>query len=102
MARDVLAMPVSMVAYEFAFSTGHRVLDSFRSSLTPRIVEALIGTQDWLRKSYGPVVLEENLIELEDLENSKLSCSYFLLYLYLRIYSYLLLILLLLLLYVQS
>lgn len=42
MARDVLAMSVSTVASESAFSTGGRVLDSFHTSLTPRIVEALI------------------------------------------------------------
>ena len=45
-ARDVLAMPVSTVASDSAFSTGGRVLDSFHSSLTPRIAEALICAQD--------------------------------------------------------
>ena len=42
MARDVLAIPVSTVASESAFSTGGRVVDSFRTSLTPKMVEALI------------------------------------------------------------
>ncbi|KAI3811932.1 hypothetical protein L1987_16630 [Smallanthus sonchifolius] len=51
MARDLLAIPVSMVASEYVFSTSGRVLDPFRSSLTPRIVESLICTQDWLRGS---------------------------------------------------
>ena len=46
MARDILAVPISTVASEYAFSTSGRVLDSFRSSLTPRIVEALICSQD--------------------------------------------------------
>ncbi|KAL4279280.1 hypothetical protein GQ457_03G012660 [Hibiscus cannabinus] len=46
MARDVLAIPISIVASESTFSTGGRVLDSFRTSLTPRIVEALICSQD--------------------------------------------------------
>ena len=75
MARDVLAMPVSTVASESAFSTGGRVLDSFRTSLTPRMVEALICTQDWLRKSHGPLIIEENFLKLEDLEDSKFSYS---------------------------
>ena len=48
-ARDVLAIPVSTVASEFAFSTGGRVLDPFCNSLSPNTVEALICTQNWLR-----------------------------------------------------
>ena len=48
-ARDVLAIPVSIVASESAFSTGGRVLDPFRSSLSLNTVEGLICTQNWLR-----------------------------------------------------
>ncbi|XP_052883503.1 zinc finger BED domain-containing protein RICESLEEPER 2-like [Gossypium arboreum] len=51
MTRDVLAIPVSTVALEYAFSTRGRVLDQYRSSLTPKIVQALVCTQDWIRKS---------------------------------------------------
>ncbi|KAK9174956.1 hypothetical protein WN944_026960 [Citrus x changshan-huyou] len=50
-ARDVLAIPVSTVASESAFSTGGRILDEYRSSMTPDMVEALILTQNWLRTS---------------------------------------------------
>uniref|UniRef100_A0A803MAV4 HAT C-terminal dimerisation domain-containing protein n=1 Tax=Chenopodium quinoa TaxID=63459 RepID=A0A803MAV4_CHEQI len=69
MARDILAIPLSTVASEFAFSTGGRTLDPFRSSLTPKMVQALLCTQDWLRaKGVQIVDVEENLKELEEIE----------------------------------
>ncbi|KAH0661760.1 hypothetical protein KY284_026691 [Solanum tuberosum] len=49
MARDVLSIPVSTVASESTFSTGGRILDSYRSSLSPKTVEALIYTQQWIQ-----------------------------------------------------
>jgi hypothetical protein len=44
-------LPVSTVASESAFSTGGRILDSFRSCLSPEMAEALICTQNWLLPS---------------------------------------------------
>ena len=55
MARDVLVVPVSTVASESAFSSGGRVLHVFRSSLTPKIVEALICISEWLRMANKPI-----------------------------------------------
>ena len=52
------------VVSEAAFSTSGRVLDPFRSSLTLRIVEALVCTQDWFRGS-SKVNVEESVEELE-------------------------------------
>ncbi|CAH1430957.1 unnamed protein product [Lactuca virosa] len=72
MARDILAIPISTVASESAFSTGGRVLDSFRTSLTPRMVEALICAQDWLRSSRKPIVMDDILLEIEKLEENGL------------------------------
>nr|KAJ0197777.1 hypothetical protein LSAT_V11C700372050 [Lactuca sativa] len=56
MARDVFAIPVSTVASKSVFSTSGRVLDPFRSSLTPKIVESLICTQDWIRGSISDTI----------------------------------------------
>ncbi|KAM3301077.1 hypothetical protein P3S67_015577 [Capsicum chacoense] len=39
LARDVLAIPMSSVASKCAFSTGGRILDPFRSSLTSKCVQ---------------------------------------------------------------
>ena len=77
LARDVLAMPISTVASESAFSTGGRILNDFRSSLTPRIVEALLCSQDWIRKtkttSGAKTINGAELIEeVDDLEKGKL------------------------------
>lgn len=67
-ARDVLAIPVSTVSSEAAFSTGGRVIDQFRSSLTPKLVECLICMQDWLRATPLPFEVEESVAEIEELE----------------------------------
>ncbi|XP_075092992.1 zinc finger BED domain-containing protein DAYSLEEPER-like isoform X2 [Nicotiana tabacum] len=68
MARNVLAIPISSVAYESVFSTEGRILDQFRSSLTPKLVETLVCLQDWLRSESLPVNVEEDLDFLETLE----------------------------------
>ncbi|CAI9760766.1 unnamed protein product [Fraxinus pennsylvanica] len=36
---------------ESAFSTGGRIFDLFRSSLTSRMVEVLVCTQNWLKET---------------------------------------------------
>ncbi|KAH1072498.1 hypothetical protein J1N35_024826 [Gossypium stocksii] len=69
MARDVLSVPISTVSSESAFSTSGCVLDNFRSSLTPSMVEALVCTQDWLRRSKGPINLEEYVKELQNIDD---------------------------------
>lgn len=46
MARNILFIPMTSVASESAFSSVGRVLDPFRSSSTPSILESLICTQD--------------------------------------------------------
>ncbi|XP_070035978.1 zinc finger BED domain-containing protein RICESLEEPER 2-like [Nicotiana tomentosiformis] len=68
LAHDVLAIPISRVASECAFSTGGRILDSFRSSLTPKCMQALVCVQYWLREEKNPISVEENWEYLEELE----------------------------------
>ncbi|XP_062086406.1 zinc finger BED domain-containing protein RICESLEEPER 2-like [Humulus lupulus] len=69
MAKDVLAVQMSTVASESAFSTGGRILDSFRSSLSPRMVEALICSKNWYTcESEEPVVLRQYMDEIDGLE----------------------------------
>ncbi|CAN1293012.1 Putative AC transposase [Linum perenne] len=78
-ARDVLAIPISTVPSESAFSTGGRVLDSFRSSLSPKIVEAVICCGDWMRSSkFSSIQDEEDDLNVtmdvgKELEDGKIS-----------------------------
>ncbi|XP_021834427.1 probable leucine-rich repeat receptor-like serine/threonine-protein kinase At3g14840 [Prunus avium] len=68
-AKDVLAIPVSTVASESCFSTSGRVVNSFRAFFTPKIVEAIICSQNWLRSDdisslqYEPTIQETEFYE---------------------------------------
>ncbi|CAN1347521.1 Putative AC9 transposase [Linum perenne] len=76
MARDVLAVPISSVASESAFSNGGRVLSNFRSSLTPAIVEALICAEDWLRVNGGDGGDEDDFEEDQEIEDDCFAAFY--------------------------
>ncbi|XP_060957925.1 zinc finger BED domain-containing protein RICESLEEPER 2-like [Cannabis sativa] len=69
-ARDVLASPVSTVASESAFSTSGRILDNFRSSLTPKMVEACICSKNWFISSREPVVVRQYMDEVQTFQDS--------------------------------
>ncbi|XP_021845303.2 zinc finger BED domain-containing protein RICESLEEPER 2-like [Spinacia oleracea] len=58
LAKDVLAVPVSTVALESIFSTGSRVLDCIRSSLSTTTLESIICLKDW---TFGVVTLEPQI-----------------------------------------
>ena len=68
MARDIYAIHISIVASESAFSTSGRILDAFRSSLSPKTVEALVCSQNWLKKDHT-INLQEILEEVEKYED---------------------------------
>jgi hypothetical protein len=67
LARDVLAIPISTISSESAFSTSGRILDEFRSSITPFMLEALVCGQDWLRRT-TPIDIQESMEELVVIE----------------------------------
>ncbi|CAI0400590.1 unnamed protein product [Linum tenue] len=72
-SRDVLAVPVTSVASECAFSSGGRVLDPHRSKLHHATVETLVCTRSWLQAELAGGVLEgcfsptseANLVQLQ-------------------------------------
>ncbi|XVF60941.1 hypothetical protein PTKIN_Ptkin08bG0088600 [Pterospermum kingtungense] len=54
MAHVILVVPVSTIASKSVFCTGGCVLDAYQSSLTHKIAQAIIYTQDWIRRSSRP------------------------------------------------
>ena len=71
MARDVLAIPVTAVAFKATFSIGGRILDPCRSSLSPRMVEALICLNNWWSRSHQPIIVRDYMDEEEALQTSE-------------------------------
>ncbi|XP_048492781.1 zinc finger BED domain-containing protein RICESLEEPER 2-like [Beta vulgaris subsp. vulgaris] len=53
LAADILAVPITTVASEATFSAGSRLIDPYRSSLSPKTVQMLICTGDWCRSLHG-------------------------------------------------
>ena len=55
-----VAVPASSVSSECTFSTGGRILDDYRSSLNPEMVQALVCSSSWIRGAAN----EMNLVQL--------------------------------------
>ena len=47
-AKDILAIPVTIVASEFAFSTSVRLLSPHCNRLHPKTIEVMMCVQNWL------------------------------------------------------
>ena len=56
------------MALEFAFSIAGCVLDPFRSSLSPLMVEALISGQNWLHSSSAPISFQDVMDDVKKFE----------------------------------
>ncbi|KAK1429679.1 hypothetical protein QVD17_11894 [Tagetes erecta] len=67
MAKDILAIQISSVASEAVFSMAGRVVETYRSSLSPAIVEALVCTRDWLCKSSKDINVEEDWAQFDEI-----------------------------------
>ncbi|KAG4954637.1 hypothetical protein JHK87_040231 [Glycine soja] len=74
MARDMLAILVFTLASESVFSTKGRVLDPNCCSLTPQMMETLVCTQDWIKRTPSPLPSNENeeFLEFEIIEEANL------------------------------
>ena len=64
----MLAVHVSSVASESAFSMGGRILDIFCSSLALEMVQSLICTQNWLQSSVQ-ILLRQSMDDVELFED---------------------------------
>lgn len=76
MARRFLTIPASSVSSESTFSTGGRVLDDYRSSLKPDMVEALVCGASYIKGSHSDLnVPDKEEDEEENVETIKLPKS---------------------------
>ena len=84
------------MALEFAFSIAGCVLDPFRSSLSPLMVEALISGQNWLRSSSAPINFRDVMGDVEKFEklNRGITIIFYLkkkiiyIYIYMNVYFF--------------
>ncbi|KAI5316316.1 hypothetical protein L3X38_036023 [Prunus dulcis] len=71
-ARNILAIPVSTVASESAFSTSGRIVSPLRNRLHSKTVEALMCGRDWLWneiKGSNSTALSQGYTSDNDVEN---------------------------------
>jgi hypothetical protein len=76
LAKDVLAVLASTVPSESAFSTGGRVIDPLRCSLSTHTVEASICAQSWLETSQSKVSAREAAEEIQTYEKIREGYSF--------------------------
>ena len=52
----MLSIPISTFTSKFVFSVGERVIDQFRSTPKPDVIESLVCTKDWLYGDKGNTI----------------------------------------------
>jgi hypothetical protein len=62
MAKNFLSIPATSVSSESTFSTGGRVLDDYRSSLKPVMVEALVCASSWIKGAHNDNKVSLNVV----------------------------------------
>lgn len=75
-AREVLAIPVSTIAFGFVFSMRGRILDLYSICLTSKIIEVLVCTQDWIKLMPFTLLSEEHFEKLKRFEQGDSISSY--------------------------
>ncbi|KAL2932228.1 putative AC transposase [Bienertia sinuspersici] len=82
LARDILAIPISSVPSESAFSMGKKLINPWRASLASMTIETLACYEDWLRakgfsfgRSLFDVQEDEDEDENEDEVDNKDNCE---------------------------
>ena len=69
--KEVLVVLVSTIASESTFNIGGRIVDPFRSSLSPLMVQNLVCSQNWLR-AIVPISHRQSRDDVEALEEELL------------------------------
>lgn len=60
MARDLLTIPISIVASKSAFSLSGKTISPTRSALKQKTVQALVCLQDWRCADYDATLMVDN------------------------------------------
>lgn len=74
LARDILAIPITSVASESAFSMGGRIVTKYRGALLPKHIEVMVTSQNWSR-GYGADVDEDVLAVGKEMESESTSST---------------------------
>jgi hypothetical protein len=61
-AKNFLSIPTTSVSLESTFSTGGRVLDDYRSSLKPTMVEVLMCASSWIKGAHNDNKVSLNVV----------------------------------------